>query len=618
MDASAATAPKDVRREPTYGTARQLQLLLEAVRGAPERTRLAVLAAATSIVILLTSLTQVGLNAWNQPFYDSLAGKDLARLGPLLVIFAALALLLVVLNVSQTWLHENIKIKLREWLTRDLTVEWLRQGRPFRISLSGTIGENPDQRVQEDAKHLCELTADLAVGLFQSTLLLLSFVGVLWMLSTELTFRFGDHSFAIPGYMVWCALLYSALGSLLSWQVGKRLIGLTADRYSREAAFRFALVRVSENADPITLHRGEAYEHRQLEAELERVLSIMRHIAGAFARLTWVTAGYGWLAIIVPFLVAAPAYFGGGLSFGGLMMAVGAFIQVQQALRWFVDNFRAIADWQATLFRVTAFRSALTDLEARGGDKIAYRPHPGGRLSFERLEVYLPGGRAVLEEAHVDVRPSEHLLVIGSAGSGKSTLLRAIAELWTWGSGTIQLPPREQMMFMPQRPLLPRGSLRAALCYPDPESRFSNAEIARALERTQLRRLCTCLDVTQAWEKDLTLQDHQRIAFARMLLHRPKWVLTDDAIDALDDDNRSLLVSLFQRELAEAAVVSFSRHMASNGFYNRTVRLKWIGKESDLGEDAAVRVVPLPWVKHPNKTALQGVIDGETLKRGPT
>jgi putative ATP-binding cassette transporter len=173
------------------------------------------------------------------------------------------------------------------------------------------------------------------------------------------------------------------------------------------------------------------------------------------------------------------------------------------------------------------------------------------------------------------------------------------------------------MMFMPQRPFLPRGSLRDALCYPDPDSRFSNAEIARALERTQLRRLCTCLDVTQAWEKDLTLQDYQRIAFARMLLNCPKWVFTDDAIDALDDDNRSLLLSLFQRELAEAAVVSFSRHMASNGFYNRTIRLKWIGNESDLGETTAVKVVPLPWVKHPKTTALQGTTNGGALTHKP-
>jgi putative ATP-binding cassette transporter len=234
----------------------------------------------------------------------------------------------------------------------------------YLLAFAGEIGVDPDQRMQADAQHLSELSAELSIGLLRATLLLLSFVGVLWLLSDDVVFVLDARSFTIPGYLVWCALAYALSGSWLAWLVGRRLIAINAERYNREAKLRFALVRISEHAEGISLHAGEADERRALDEPVESVVSTTCRLANGLARLTWITSGYGWLGLVIPIFVASPGYFTGSLSFGGLMMVVGAFNQVQQALRWFVDNFARIADWRATLLRVVDFREALPATEA--------------------------------------------------------------------------------------------------------------------------------------------------------------------------------------------------------------------------------------------------------------
>ena len=262
------------------------------------------------------------------------------------------------------------KLKLREGLTRDLFDQWLVPRRAFRLSGAGEIGVNPDQRIHEDARHLVDLSTDLGIGLLQATLLLVSFITVLWTVSDGVTFSIAGMSFALPGYMVWFALIYAGIASFGSWRVGRPLIALNAERYAREADLRFGLVRVNERTEAIALYGGETDEKDYLNREFDQVLSMMRRLVSAITRLTWVTAGYGWFAIVAPFIVAAPGYFAGDMSLGGLMMAVGAFNQVQQALRWFVDNFSTIADWRATLLRVASFRLALArDGQARRRDR---------------------------------------------------------------------------------------------------------------------------------------------------------------------------------------------------------------------------------------------------------
>ncbi|WP_162146080.1 ABC transporter ATP-binding protein/permease [Inquilinus limosus] len=536
---------------------------------------LMLLAGGIALVVVATTVLQIRLNAWNQPFYDALAQRNVAAFVHQLLVFAAIAGPLLMLNVAQTWMHEMIKLRLRSWLTGDLIGDWLQPGRAYRLVWAGGAGVNPDQRIHEDARHLAELSADLGVGLLQSGLLLLSFVGVLWVLSEDVVFMLQGRSITIPGYMVWCALIYAATASWFSWRVGRPLIGLNAERYAQEAELRFALVRVGDNADGIALGGGEADERQRLQQGLEEVLSAMRRIVGAATRLTWVTSGYGWFALVAPILVAAPGYFGGSLSFGNLMMAVGAFLQVQQALRWFVDNFGRIADWQATLGRIVAFRQALSRIDGRDGqtDRIGILDHPAGGLSFDHLAVTTATGRAALAETQVEIAPGSRILILGRPGSGKSTLFRAFAGLWPWGTGRLLLPPRDSMMFLPQRPYMPLGPLRAALAYPADPAGIGDDALAEALHRTGLDYLVLDLDNTRRWDKELSMDEQQRIAFARLLLHKPKWVFIDEAIDLLDEDHRRIVLSIFRKELADAAVISIGRRAARPGFYARTLHL---------------------------------------------
>ena len=302
---------------------------------------------------------QVNLNAWNGPFYEAIAQRNFSAFLYELLVFAAIAGGLLVLNVAQAWLREMIKLNSREWLTRDLVGEWLKPGRHTRLAGAGEIGVNPDQRIHEDARRLTELSADLGIGLLQALVLLLCFLGVLGTVAGELHISIFGVSLPIPGYMVWCALLYAASGSWLTWRVGRPLVGLNSLRSQREAELRFALVRANQRVETTARFRDEEGEKRRLGLALGKVRGVARRIVYATAKLTWITAGYGWISIVAPIVIASPAYFSGRCSFGGLMVVVGAFSQVNQSLRWFVDNFALLAEWRAALFRVIRFREAL-------------------------------------------------------------------------------------------------------------------------------------------------------------------------------------------------------------------------------------------------------------------
>jgi vitamin B12/bleomycin/antimicrobial peptide transport system ATP-binding/permease protein len=563
-------------RRPDAGSAvTQLLSLFRALRRSPYRRRLGLLAIGIVIVICANAAGQIRLNVWQRDFYDAIELRYFAGFTTQLLVFAIIASGLLVLVVAQTWLNQMLQVRLREWLTYDLLDQWLAPKRPYLLGFAGEIGDNPDQRIHQDAQHLTELTTILAIGLLQSSLLLLSFVGVLWVLSEQVVFNVGERSFAIPGYMVWCALVYSLGGSLLAWRIGRPLVPLNAERYAREADLRFALVRVNEYAEGIALHGGEADERRALDEPVDRVMTVMVRLAGGLARLTWVTSGYGWLALVVPIVVAAPGYFDGELSFGALMMVVGAFTQVQSSLRWFVDNLAQIADWRATLLRIVAFRDALPAVDTIGEEagRIALVEAESDQLLLENLELALPDACATLDQARVEVNPGERVQILGKPGMGKSTLFRALAGMWPWGAGTIELPPRAAMMFMPQRPYLPLDTLRAAVSYPAEPDRFDDAAVQAALERVDLGRLGASLDRTERWDRQLSLDEQQRLAFARLLLHAPRWVFVDDAIGALDEDHRRLVLSIFERELAEATLIRLGRDPAQECFWHRTLHI---------------------------------------------
>jgi putative ATP-binding cassette transporter len=553
----------------------QVARLIEAFWASRERNQLLLLAAALVAVVAATAYMQIRLNAWNQPFYDALTHKDIPEVIAQLRVFAELAVILLALNVCQVWLNQTSRVVLRQGLVHDLLNEWLKPMRAFRLSNAGSIGQNPDQRLSADAQHLTDLMTDLGIGLLQSTLLLLSFIGVLWVSSQHMFLPFAGHRYHVPGYMVWCALFYAGTASLLSWLVGRPLIALDAERYAREANLRFALVRANEEIEGITIYGGEADEKGHLNRVFDTVLEVSRRIVGATTRLTWITSGYGWFTIVAPILVAAPSYLTGGMSFGELMLVVGAFNQVQSSLRWFVDNFSSIADWRATLLRVASFRGALTAMDSLGEStsRIDLKETESPTICVDDLQVAAPAGAICLSERHVDFAPGERVLIAGDRSEQRTLLFRAIIGLWPWGSGRIARPPRESVMFLPGRAYVPPGTLREALCYPCASHEFDDSATVGALTAVGLERLRPLLDTTERWDQRLNDDEKQCLALARVILQRPKWVVLNEALDVLDPDSRRRIEALFSGELAQIGLIDIGRE-THQGFFLRRVQLR--------------------------------------------
>ncbi len=558
-----------------FDLSRDLLLFARVLRRAPGGRRVMAIFVASIVVTIGNMVGQVWLNEWNGQFFDALARKEMAEFFHHLWTFVIIIAVLLALTVAQTFLQERLKLRLREWIARHLLVAWLQPMRVYQLSFAGPYGRNPDQRLQEDTRLLGDLSADLGCGLVYSLLQIMAFVGVLWALSAQVAFDVAGHHVAIPGYMVWCAVAYALTGSGLTWLVGRPLIALNAERYAREAEFRFALVRVNESGESIALHGGEEDEHRHLGGSLEAVIDTMRRISSSLAHLTWITAGTGWLSLVVPILVAAPAYFGGTLSLGGLIMVAGAFSQVQWAMRWFVDNFSRLADWRAAIHRVARFREVLDDLPAieEGAEEIRRAPHPEGNLAFEGVRILLPDGHIIIEEASASFMPGDRVLITGETGAGKSTLFRAVAGLWPWGSGTILTPAPEAMAFLPQRPYLPLGTLRNAVTYPSPPHAYSDADVRRALERCDLGSLAAKLDREERWDRELSLGEQERLAFARLLLHKPGWVFLDEATAALDEESQRHIMGLFDDELKNTTVLSIGHRPDLAVYHTRTLQL---------------------------------------------
>ncbi|MFZ0208753.1 MAG: ABC transporter ATP-binding protein/permease [Roseiarcus sp.] len=552
----------------------QLREMIATLWVSHQRNMILFLSVALIAVVGATAYAQVRLNAWNEPFYDALAHKNFSAFVQQLIVFAELAGVVLALNVAQMWLNQKSKLVLRRGLVEDLLAEWLAPVRAFRLSHAGEIGANPDQRIQEDAKHLTELTTDLGIGLLQSTLLLLSFIGVLWVLSDRMVIAMAGFPFVPQGYMVWCALIYAGVASLASWRVGRPLIRLNAERYAREAEFRFALVRTNEEVEGVTLYGGEGDERARLEDVFKTVVAVSEQLVRAVTGLTWVTAGYGWFTIAAPILVASPAYFNSGMTFGELMMLVGAFNQVQQALRWFVDNFSSIADWRATLLRVASFRNTLPTMDGlgRGASQIELAETEDGSIGMDDLVIAAPSGCVILGESRAELKPGERILVLGDEAE-EALLFRAVSELWPWGSGRIAKPPRHSIIFMPAPGYVPPGTLRSALSYPRKGEAYDSVRVGKALAAVGLEHLESLLDKEERWERRLSDNEKQCLSVARVILQKPRWVVLNGAVAGLDLETRQRIESVFDRDLADVGVLNIGRDSNESGFFTRTLRL---------------------------------------------
>lgn len=536
-----------------------------------------------TVIVLNLSLVgmTVVLTYWQRAFYNALEAKDAAAFtallftwhrseeGGFLPSFTLVAALYILIAVYALYLRQALEIRWRRWLTEIYLTQWLEGRAYYRMALTDPETDNPDQRIAEDARMFVGQTLGLGLGLMRSVVTLGSFVVVLWSLSGPMTV-FGV---TIPGYMVWVALLYAMAGTWLAHLIGRPLIRLNFNQQKVEADFRYALVRFRENVEGIALHGGEADEKRGLTTRFRALMENWWSIMTATKRLTLFTVGYQQVASIFPIVVAAPAYFAGRIPLGGLIQTSSAFNQVQDSLSWFVENYSVLTEWRATVERLTGFTRAVTIARAAGtGPVAAQGAQPG--LVIDDVTLALPDGRRLLEGARATVAPGDSVVITGASGSGKSTLFRAIAGIWPFGSGRVALPAAGRALFLPQRPYIPLGSLKRAVCYPEDEAGFTDAQVAEALEAAELGHLVPRLQDADTWDKRLSGGEQQRLALARALLLKPDWLFLDEATASLDPGAEERLYARLKERLPGTALVSIAHRPAVAKFHDRGLKVE--------------------------------------------
>ena len=554
----------------------------------------------------------VQINEWNRVFFDALQNKDQAVFWAQLGRFTWLAMVFIVIAVYRFYLTQLLQVRWRAWMTRDLMHRWLGDHAFYRMELARYAGaaeptttaaglphpgqrvpDNPDQRLQEDVNLFTSQTIGLSMGLLNALVTLASFVGVLWALSGSFAIPLGGEHYAIPGFMVWMAVLYCAVGSVLTHYIGRPLIGLNFEQQKREADFRHHLVRVREYSEAIALDRGERVEARNLDTRFGAVLANYLRLIAKQKQLVGFTNLFGQAAVVFPFIIAAPRFFSGAIQLGELMQIGNAFDRVQGALSWFVDNYDSLAAWRATTERLTSFEAALSrQKKAAAPATPAQAATDSGAISTTDLDLQLPTGASLLQGATLQVLPGAHTLLQGPSGSGKSTLLRALAGIWPWASGRVSLPAGA--MVIPQRPYFPDGALRDALAYPEPASRYHDAQLQAALRDALLPDLAARLDDRDNWTQKLSGGEQQRLAIARVLLKGPAWVLADEATSALDAPAEQTLYARLQAltERGGGALLSIAHRPSVAAFH----RQRWQLVPQPEGSAARYRIdaAPLP------------------------
>jgi vitamin B12/bleomycin/antimicrobial peptide transport system ATP-binding/permease protein len=517
------------------------------------------------------------LNVWNRDFFNALDKKDFGLLVHLLWILAAIVISAGIGVAIQLHLKRRLQMNWRTWLSHTTVHRWLQSGRQYQLGLLADEIDNPDGRIAEDIRVSTEYAVEFATSILQAVLQLVTFLGVLWTLSGNLSVHAFGRDLNVPGYMVWCAVAYAVIGSLLTYALGRGLIGAGNVRQGREADFRSVLTRAREHAEGIALMRGEEDERERLRGSLFDLRTAWNRQTRGQGNLSLLTSSLAYLAPIVPLIVALPRYLSGQIQLGGLMQTAQAFSSVQWALSWLIDNFPKFAEWRASTNRVVHLHVALTNLEASTelGESERITVHPAtddDRLLLRELGVARPDGVMLVAEAEVEIKRPERVLIRGQSGSGKSTIMRAVAGVWPWGRGAIHLPTGK-ITFMPQKPYFPLGTLRDVMHYPAAPEGITDDVLKDMLHKVGLDHLRDRLDETERWDQVLSGGEQQRVAFARTLIHKPDWIFMDEATSALDEAGQENVMKLLIEELPETSVVSIGHRPGLELFHTREFTL---------------------------------------------
>ena len=496
----------------------------------------------------------VCINSWFNEFYNALQQYQVEQFWPLVGEFTGLASLHIFIAVYAIYLRQMVQINWRTWLTNDYMAKWLREQSYYRLQVLKSDTDNPDQRISEDINQFVLLTLQLLIGFLKQFTTLAAFGVVLWNLSGAFTVPLGSHEFVIYGYMFWFSLIYSVLGTVGAHIAGRKLIRLNFDQQRYEADFRFNMMRVRENSESVAFYRGESSEGIGFKERFAHVIENYWQLMRQTKILNFYVNGYAQLAIIVPLVLAAPQYFAGGMALGGLMQTVSAFGRVQDALSFFVTSYDTIAQLLAVIRRLLGFTEHIEEVSAiKNG--VQRGEQAGQELSLTALHVQLPDERVLLQDCTLALPSGSRVLVTGASGCGKSTLLRTLAGIWPYGKGGITFPAGSRILFLPQRPYLPLGSLRRALYYP--LTAEGNPErLQEVLGLVGLAKFASRLDDVDDWSRILSLGEQQRLAFARVLLVKPDWIFLDEASSALDEPREQEMYALIKRELPQVSIVS--------------------------------------------------------------
>ena len=508
----------------------------------------------------------VQLNTWNNSFYSALQNYDAEKISSELIHFSWLAAIYIILAVYSYYLQQTLILHWRRWLTTRFIDIWLQNKTYYNLQMFGKDTDNPDQRISEDVRQFVEMTLGFAIGILKSLCTFISFVFILYQLSGPLSFSFMGKTWTIHGYMLWASLLYSVLGTYITHVVGRKLVKLNFIQQRYEADFRFSMIRLRESAESVAFYRGEAQEGRVFKNRFKLLLDNFWQLVNKQKQLVFLNSGYSQIAIIFPFVVAMNRYLAKEVSLGGLMQVASAFGRVQDSLSYFVDMYSSIAQWQAVVMRLTYFGRHMHEVSQQAEQFHVERFATSEAVSVEQMQVNLPDDTALLQDINFTLQPGRNVLIKGVSGSGKSTLLRALAGIWPFVTGKINLPKTEELMFIPQKPYIPLGSLREALLYPGNKP-LSDEELLYLLDLCQIGYLRDKLDLVADWSHVLSVGEQQRLAFVRAHIQEPKWLFLDEATSALDEDTEAAMYALLAERLKQTTLVSIGHRSTLNKYH---------------------------------------------------